>query len=97
MGTVRKILFLGNIFMCALFANCYYKKINVVRFVAFRGADNQTHILPVIYVISNYLALLPFLFICDLVSPTITFNSQRYWFGEIEKGLIQCAYEFNKK
>jgi len=30
------------------FANCYYKKINVVRFVAFGGADNQKHILPVI-------------------------------------------------
>lgn len=77
--------------------NCQSKKINGVSFVASRDSINQTHIQPVITVNSNHVALMPFGFIRDLASPTITFNSTRQWFGETENGLIQYAKGFQKQ
>ena len=97
MGIMRKILFLGTFLCFHFFASCQHKKINGVSFVASRDAINQTHIQPVIDVNSNYVALMPFGFIRDLASPTITFNSQRQWFGETENGLLQYAKSFQKK
>ena len=92
-----KIFFL-SIFLCVhFFANCQQKKINGVSFVASRDSINHTHIQSVINVNSNYVALMPFGFIRDLASPTITFNSQRQWFGETENGLLQYAKSFQKK
>ena len=91
-----KFLFLGA-FLCVHFlAGCQHKKINGVSFVASRDSINNTHIQSVINVNSNYVALMPFGFIRDLASPTITFNSKRQWFGETENGLIQYANEFRK-
>lgn len=69
---------------------------NGVSFVASRDSINYTHIKPVINVNSNFVSLMPFGFIRDLNTPKISFNSNRQWFGETEKGLIQYANEFHK-
>ena len=92
-----KILFLVVVVFLQFSANCQSKKINAVSFVASRDSINQTHIQPVITVNSNYVALMPFGFIRELASPTITFNSTRQWFGETENGLIQYAKAFQKQ
>jgi len=92
-----KNIFLIVVVFLQFSAICQSKKINGVSFVASRDSINQTHIQPVITVNSNHVALMPFGFIRDLASPTITFNSPRQWFGETENGLIQYAKGFQKQ
>ena len=84
--------------LCLLCLSCksQTKKINGISFVASSDKINQKHTSPVIKVSANYVALMPFGFIKDLASPTITHNTNRQWFGETEKGVIQYAEEFKK-
>lgn len=64
-------------------------KINGVSYVASRDSIDQQHVDPVINLGANYAAIMPFGFIKDLAHPEITFNSDRQWFGETEKGVKQ--------
>lgn len=79
------------------FTNCQNKKINGVSFVASRDSINNSHIQSVIDLNSNYVALMPFGFIRDLSTPKIIFNSNRQWFGETEKGILQYASLFKNQ
>jgi len=72
------------------------KKINGVSFVASRDSISSKHINPVLNVQSNYVALMPFGFIKDLSSPIITHNTEKQWFGETKKGLLQYAKRFQQ-
>ena len=69
-------------------------KINGLSFVASRDKIDTTHINSVLKAQSNYVALMPFGFIKELSSPKITHNTNRQWFGETKKGLLQYAKEF---
>ncbi len=73
------------------------KKINGVSFVASRDTISTQHITPVLKAQSNYVALMPFGFIKNLATPTITHNTKRQWFGETENGLLQYAKRFQKE
>jgi hypothetical protein len=46
---------------------------------------------------SNYVALMPFGFIKELSAPKIIYNTNRQWFGETKKGLLQYAKKFQKE
>jgi hypothetical protein len=70
---------------------------NGVSFVASRDAIKIEHIYPVLKVQSNYVALMPFGFIKELASPKITHNTNKQWFGETEKGLLQYAKLFQQE
>ena len=70
---------------------------NGVSFVASRDAIISKHVNPVLKVQSNYVALMPFGFIKELASPQITHNTQRQWFGETKKGLLQYAKRFQQE
>jgi hypothetical protein len=70
---------------------------NGVSFVASRDAITSKHVNPVLKVQSNYVALMPFGFIKELASPQITHNTQRQWFGETKKGLLQYAKRFQQE
>lgn len=72
------------------------EKINGLSFVASGKAVDSTNVKPVLDVHSNFVALMPFGFIRNSSSPKIYFNTERQWFGETEKGLIQYAKEFRK-
>ena len=92
-----------NFFLFGFFCFVVYssasqqRKFNGVSFVASSRQINQTNIDPVLNVNANAVALMPFGFIRDISSPKLTFNSDRQWFGETKKGLIQYALEFQKK
>ena len=92
-----------NFFLFGFFCFLVYssasqqRKFNGVSFVASSRQINQTNIDPVLNVNANAVALMPFGFIRDISSPKLTFNSDRQWFGETKKGLIQYALEFQKK
>ncbi len=58
---------------------------------------SHEHVSPLIKASANYVALMPFGFIKDLSSPKIIHNTNRQWFGETEKGVIQYGKEFEKK
>jgi hypothetical protein len=76
--------------------NSQTKKINGVSFVASRDSISSKHINPVLNLQSNYVALMPFGFIKDLSSPIITHNTEKQWFGETKKGLLQYAKRFQQ-
>lgn len=73
------------------------KKINGISFVASPEKISHEHVSPLIKASANYVALMPFGFIKDLSSPKIIHNTNRQWFGETEKGVIQYGKEFEKK
>ena len=73
------------------------KKINGISFVASRDSISTKHISPVIKAQGNYVALMPFGFIRDLSSPKIIHNTNRQWFGETKKGLLQYAKSFQNE
>ncbi|TXD48034.1 glycoside hydrolase family 113 [Polaribacter sp. IC073] len=73
------------------------KKINGVSFVAARDSISKQHITPVLKAQSNYVALMPFGFIKELAAPTILHNTNKQWFGETKKGLLQYAKHFQKE
>ena len=73
------------------------QKINGISFVASKDSINKNHILPVLKLKSNFVALMPFGFVKDLNSPQITHNSSRQWFGETKNGLEQYAKSFQNK
>ena len=85
--------------ICLLCLSCksQTKKINGLSFVASPEKINKEHVAPVLKVSANYVALMPFGFIKNLSSPKITHNTNRQWFGETNKGVIQYAKEFEKK
>ena len=72
------------------------KKINGLSFVASQDEITNQHVVPVLNVSANYVALMPFGFIKDLSSPKIMHNTDRQWFGETEKGIMQYGKEFEK-
>ncbi|CAM1349255.1 glycoside hydrolase family 113 [Tenacibaculum insulae] len=72
------------------------KKINGISFVASSEKITQQHISPLQKVSANYVALMPFGFIKDVSSPKIIYNTERQWFGETEKGILQYGKEFAK-
>ncbi len=86
------ILFLLLQFSC----KSQTKKINGLSFVASRDSIREQHILPVLKVHSNYVALMPYSYIRNIAYPKIEFNTNREWFGETENGLLQYAKEFQK-
>ena len=93
-----KNFFLFGIFCFVVYSSAsQQRKFNGVSFVASSRQINQTNIAPVLNVNANAVALMPFGFIRDTSSPKLTFNSDRQWFGETKKGLIQYALEFQKK
>ncbi|TVZ56824.1 hypothetical protein OD91_2124 [Lutibacter sp. Hel_I_33_5] len=65
------------------------QKINGISFVASGEKIIQKNVTPVANVSANYAALMPFGFIKNLAAPTINHNTNRQWFGETEKGIIQ--------
>ena len=73
------------------------KKINGLSFVASRDSINNLHIDPVLRANGNYVALMPFGFIKNLATPTITHNTNRQWFGETKNGLLQYAKRFQQE
>lgn len=77
--------------------NSQQKKINGISFVASREAITTKHIQSVKKAQSNYIALMPFGFIREIASPKIYYNTQRQWFGETKKGLLQYANTFKKE
>ena len=91
----RQLLFL-LVISCS-FCNSQTKKINGLSFVASRDSINNQHINPILKVHSNYVALMPFGFIKELSAPTIIHNTNRQWFGETKKGLLQYAKKFQKE
>ncbi len=86
-------------FLVLLVVSCTLpqQKLNGVSFVASSREINQTNIEPVIAVNANAVALMPFGFIRNTSSPKLIFNSERQWFGETQKGLLQYAKEFKKQ
>ena len=80
-----------------LSCNSQIKKINGLSFVASRDKIDTTHTNSVLKVQSNYVALMPFGFIKELSAPKITHNTNRQWFGETKRGLLQYAKEFQTK
>lgn len=72
------------------------KKINGLSFVASRDSITQKHALPVVRVNANYAALMPFGFIKSLSTPEIIHNTDRQWFGETEKGVMQYGHILQK-
>ncbi|MGB0891309.1 MAG: glycoside hydrolase family 113 [Flavobacteriaceae bacterium] len=91
-----KLLFLF-LTIIQISCNSQHKKINGISFVASRDSISVKHILPVLKVQSNYVALMPFGIIKDLASPKIIYNKGVEWFGETENGLLQYAKKFQKK
>ena len=91
----RQLLFL-LVIACSS-CNSQTKKINGLSFVASRDSINNQHINPILKVHSNYVALMPFGFIKELSAPTIIHNTNRQWFGETKKGLLQYAEKFQKE
>lgn len=91
MGVVFRILcFVSFYFMLSCSVTIERpEKINGVSYVASRDSINQQHIDPVISLGANYAAIMPFGFIKELAHPEITFNSDRQWFGETQKGVKQ--------
>ncbi|MGB1042483.1 MAG: glycoside hydrolase family 113 [Tenacibaculum sp.] len=71
-------------------------KINGISFVASPNKITHKHVSPIQKVSANYVALMPFGFIKDLASPTVIHNTNRQWFGETEKGILQYANELEK-
>ncbi|MAD96117.1 MAG: glycoside hydrolase [Flavobacteriaceae bacterium] len=86
-------------FLVLLVVSCTIpqQKFNGVSFVASSREINQTNIEPVIAVNANAVTLMPFGFIRNTSSPKLIFNSERQWFGETQKGLLQYAREFEKQ
>ncbi|WNW01014.1 glycoside hydrolase TIM-barrel-like domain-containing protein [Tenacibaculum sp. HL-MS23] len=84
--------------ICLLCLSCksQIKKINGLSFVASPDKITNEHVTPVLNVSANYVALMPFGFIKDLSSPKIIHNTNRQWFGETEKGILQYGKEFEK-
>jgi|TARA_B110000967_G_scaffold210001_1_gene269419 hypothetical protein len=80
-----------------LSCNSQIKKINGLSFVASRDKIDTTHTNSVLKVQSNYVALMPFGFIKELSAPKIAHNTNRQWFGETKRGLLQYAKEFQTK
>lgn len=82
--------------ICFICSSCksQTKKINGISFVASSDRIEKEHVLPLLKVSANHVALMPFGFIKDLSSPKIIHNTSRQWFGETEKGIIQYAKEF---
>ena len=91
-----KNLFLVALFFLQISCTSQTPKINGVSFVASRDSINNEHILPVLQVKSNFVALMPYSFIRDISIPKIEFNTNREWFGESKNGLLQYAKEFKK-
>ena len=91
-----KYLFILLLIVVQLSSNCQTAKFNGVSFVASRDQINETHISPVLKVKSNTVALMPYGFIRNIETPTITHNSERQWFGETKAGLLQYAKAFKK-
>ncbi|MDB4850940.1 glycoside hydrolase, partial [Flavobacteriaceae bacterium] len=73
------------------------QKINGISFVASKDSIKSHHVMSVIDVNANYVALMPFGFIRDLSFSTIRFNSKRQWFGERDQGIRQYAKELQYK
>ena len=92
----NKLLFLLLI-LIQISCNSQQKKINGISFVASRDTISSKHITPVIKAQGNYVALMPFGFIKELSSPKIIHNTNRQWFGETQKGLLQYAKSFQKE
>ena len=92
MKTKRIIFFL--LIIVELSCRSQTKKINGISFVASKDTISTEHILPVVEVQGNYVALMPFGFVSDLSSPKIIYNSKKQWFGETENGLLQYAKSF---
>ena len=65
------------------------EKINGVSFVASREEVLQEHVAEVVRLNANHAAVMPFGFIRDINSPEIIFNTDRQWFGETVKGVVQ--------
>lgn len=91
-----KNLLLFSLILAQFSCKSQTQKINGVSFVASRDSINRKHILPVLNVKSNYVALMPYSFIRDVAIPKIEFNTNREWFGESKNGLLQYANEFQK-
>ncbi|WP_245577807.1 glycoside hydrolase family 113 [Gelidibacter mesophilus] len=72
------------------------EKINGVSYVASRDSIDQKHIDPVVNLGANYASVMPFGFIKELAHPEITFNTDRQWFGETEKGVKQYVEILHK-
>ncbi len=74
----------------------FAQKINGVSFVSNDKPINSSHILPLVSLNANYVALNPFSILEDIHSPNLIFNSKHQWFGEKEAGIIQYAKYFKK-
>lgn len=91
-----KLLFL---FFFCLIQSCkgQSSKVNGVSFVASRDSVTQKHINPVVKINANYAAVMPFGFIRDLKHPELRYNTNRQWFGETDKGIVQYIAELRKQ
>jgi hypothetical protein len=92
---LQHFFYLGLLFL-KLSCTSQQQKINGVSFVASRDSITQAHVLPVLNVNSNSVALMPFGFIKDINAPKVMHNTDRQWFGETEAGLLQYARLFAK-
>ncbi|NJX14864.1 glycoside hydrolase family 113 [Tamlana crocina] len=72
------------------------EKINGVSFVASRNAVNEKHVSPVVKLNANYAAVMPFGFVKSLNSTTLTYNTNKQWFGETAKGVKQYVETLQK-
>lgn len=91
MRTVFQLLYLGVtclIFSCSATVE-KPQKVNGVSFVASKDSIADKHVAPLVALSANYAAVMPFSFIRDLAHPEISFNKDRQWFGETEKGVKQ--------
>ena len=72
------------------------KKINGVSYVASGDPTTQGQVQQVINLNANYAAVMPFAFIRDLINPTLSFNTDRQWYGERREGVQQYIEMFQK-
>jgi hypothetical protein len=93
---IQRFFFLILIF-CGFSLLGQVKKIKGLSFVASRDSIGIQHVKPVLKTHSNYVALMPYGFIKELVTPEIIYNTDRQWFGETKLGLLQYAKHFQKE
>ncbi len=72
------------------------KKINGISLVASRDSLSSDHILPMLEISANAVALVPYAFVPNKDEPGLIFNTERQWFGERVAG-IEHAIKLLKK
>lgn len=75
----------------------FNKKINGLSFVASRNHVVAETIVPVVNVNANWVTLMPFGFMPNANSASLTFDHERQWWGEKKEGIKQAGKVFQEK